>query len=77
MAIEDIVKKIEAQFPDKYDLYPDSIKVPICNNCKHLIEGTAACKAFPGRIPEDILDGSFDHKTNIPGDDGIKFEPKS
>ena len=76
MSIFDIVKKLEAQFPDKYDLYPDSVKVPVCNKCKHLIEGTVSCTAFPGRIPEDILDGSFDHKTNIPGDDGIKFEPK-
>ena len=76
MAIENDILELEKIYPDKYDLH-DSIGVPICNECKHLIEGTAACKAFPGRIPEDILDGSFDHKTNIPGDDGIKFEPKS
>ena len=76
MALEDEIKKVRDIQPNKYELYPDSIKVPICNDCKHLIEGTVSCTAFPGRIPADILDGSFDHKTNIPGDDGIKFEPK-
>ena len=77
MSLEDEIKKVREIQPDKYELYPDSINVPVCNDCKHLIEGTASCTAFPGRIPEDILDGSFDHKTNIPGDDVIKFEPKS
>ena len=33
------------------------------------------CKAFPKRIPEDILVGRNDHSKPFPGDNGIRFEP--
>lgn len=32
------------------------------------------CFAFPDGIPEDILNGEFDHKKPHEGDHGIQFE---
>ncbi len=34
-----------------------------------------ACTAFPGGIPEDVQDGSFDHEFAHDGDGGIRFAP--
>ena len=44
-----------------------------CVTCKHKHED-ATCKAFPYGIPEPILDGSHDHKTEYPNDKGIRYE---
>jgi hypothetical protein len=33
------------------------------------------CKAFPKRIPEEILTGNDDHSKPFKGDGGIRFEP--
>ena len=46
---------------------------PICLDCKHHLFGRE-CMAFK-EIPESIWLGENDHKTNVPGDSGIKFEP--
>ena len=77
MTLEKQIAKVEKIQPEKYDLYPDSIKVPICNKCIHYISGTVTCKAFKKRIPESILDGSNKHQVPFPGDNGIQFEPIS
>lgn len=45
-----------------------------CNECAHKVKGTATCKAFPDRIPDDILLGRHDHKKPYPGDHGVRFE---
>ena len=50
-----------------------------CVYCKHLSKGpNAACAAFPGAIPPEILANEFDHrkpwidpKTGMPGDQGM------
>jgi hypothetical protein len=61
-----------------------------CLLCKHLAGGhIAACAAFPGAIPPEILANDFDHRrpwldprTGRPGDMGIPlvrsitFEPR-
>ncbi|MDI6716974.1 MAG: hypothetical protein QME63_08535 [Actinomycetota bacterium] len=60
-----------------YPIYGDQ-----CARCQHLFlkrpeSGIgSACKAFPERIPREILDGKHDHKLPFPGDRGIRFEPK-
>lgn len=49
-----------------------------CMECKNFIEkkdgGEFCCKAFPDGIPEDVFWNKIDHKNNIDGDKGYKFE---
>jgi len=45
-----------------------------CWSCKHLIEGTATCKAFPDGIPDEIWTNEVDHTTPYPGDNNTQFE---
>lgn len=33
------------------------------------------CKAFPKRIPQEIVDGRDDHSQPVAGDHRIRFEP--
>ena len=49
--------------------------VKYCNRCRHRTPNTATCKAFPDGIPYEVLVGDVDHKTRIPGDRGVVFEP--
>ncbi|MFC4591879.1 hypothetical protein [Sphaerisporangium corydalis] len=34
---------------------------------------TPHCDAFPGRVPDEIYFGGFDHRTPYPGDQGVRF----
>ena len=45
-----------------------------CFLCKHYI-GVMRCKAFPEKIPEEIMTGFKDHSKPYPGDNGIRYEP--
>jgi hypothetical protein len=47
-----------------------------CASCKHYRD-KLQCDAFPKRIPAEILSGEFDHSEPYPGDNGIRYEPKS
>ena len=49
-----------------------------CSDCNHFYDPAFQwhCDAFPDGIPEDILDGSFNHKSPHEGDHGIQFEKK-
>lgn len=50
---------------------------PICSYCKHLdLSKTRSCTAFTQEygIPMEIWDGSNNHTTSYPGDNGIMFE---
>ncbi|GGL56153.1 hypothetical protein [Planomonospora parontospora] len=31
------------------------------------------CEAFPGRVPDEIFLGGFDHRAAYPGDGGVRF----
>lgn len=47
---------------------------PICLTCMHYKEGLT-CDAFLKRIPDLIIEGRHNHKTNVKGDHGILYEP--
>ncbi len=56
------------------------IRTTPCLRCRHLyLEADAHgylyhCKAFPIKIPEEILQGDNPHIAVYPGDNGIIFE---
>lgn len=45
-----------------------------CVSCIHY-DYANLCAAFPAGIPEEIMDGTFDHRRPYPGDQGIRWEP--
>ena len=49
------------------------VPITMCDYCRHAEGG--ACRAFPDRIPDEILNGAHDHRRPYPGDHGIQFEP--
>ena len=59
---------------DKFIGTKDDFYFPICNDCKHKLKDLT-CRAFPNRIPDEILEGKTDHHFEYPGDNGIQFEP--
>lgn len=46
-----------------------------CSRCKHKAMNGPSCAAFPEKIPDIILNGSFDHRLPFDGDMGIRFDP--
>lgn len=52
---------------------PQFIIVGICHTCRHR-RGVFTCKAFPQRIPDEILIGEVSHTEPYPGDNGVVFE---
>ncbi len=48
----------------------------LCWDCLHFRRQVPfACDAFADGIPEAILDGTVEHTSPYPGDNGIQFEP--
>lgn len=45
-----------------------------CVSCQRKVRGPV-CEAYPGGIPEVILNGQVDHKTPYPGDRGLTYLP--
>jgi hypothetical protein len=45
-----------------------------CVSCRRKTRGPV-CDAYPGGIPELILNGKVDHKTPYPGDHGLTYLP--
>lgn len=59
----------------KNEVWQNAVKY--CNDCKHrFLEPGDTCKAFPDRIPDDVLSGKLDHHSPIEGDHGYQFEQK-
>jgi hypothetical protein len=52
---------------------------PICVGCAHFkpAAATLVCVAYPAGIPDAILRNVADHRRPQPGDQGIRFRPKS
>lgn len=52
---------------------------PQCMDCINYLgkkeNGNHFCKAFPESIPAEIFWNRISHKTEVEGDNGIKFEP--
>lgn len=52
-----------------------------CTTCARLRpwyatgQPTASCEAFPGGIPDAVWTNSSDHRQEIPGDHGLRWEP--
>lgn len=51
-----------------------TLPVSQCAFCQHLKEGEWTCRAFPGGIPELVIDTVLDHRFPIENDGGVRFE---
>jgi hypothetical protein len=49
----------------------------LCLTCKHREPGRGRCAAFPGGIPMEIYAGEWDHRKEIPGDHGLRYERRA
>jgi hypothetical protein len=50
-----------------------------CMSCKHFdssVHDKDVCTAYPGGIPDEILDGTLDHRSRVVGDRGIIWASK-
>lgn len=54
---------------------------PICVYCRHLVRpinwDKPRCEAFPGGIPQAIIENERDHREPYQGDDGVRFDADS
>ena len=69
-----VKKIIEDSNPNKFTGAVTILETP-CHSCKHYNKDLT-CKAFPNRIPIEILRGKHDHRTPFKGDNGVQYEPK-
>lgn len=44
-----------------------------CASCARKYPDAPTCEAFPGRIPQPILNGENDHREPYPGDNGLQY----
>ncbi len=56
-----------------------TVPPPVCIKCKHYHDPSSppACDAFPVRILDLVWLKGDPHTSPIPGDHGIRFEPKA
>ena len=48
-----------------------------CSECAHKFEDAIGCRAFPSKIPDDILNRKHDHKRPHFGDNKIQFKQQA
>ena len=56
---------------------PETAPCIICKWLTALPAGEVTCKAFPKRIPKEIIYGLNDHKKPFKGDNGIQFKRRT
>lgn len=49
---------------------------PPCHTCRHWVEGSMTCAAFPEGIPLQIWARNNLHTEPFPGDHNIQWEPR-
>lgn len=54
------------------DLLGMKLVIPLCARCKHY-DKDGSCAAFPEGIPLKIMRNDHDHRTEYPGDNGVRF----
>jgi hypothetical protein len=64
--------------PEKFGIDAGDLVVSQCQLCRHRARPASfpVCKAFPGAIPQELLDNEADHRRPFEGDDGVRFEPR-
>ena len=70
----EIKKIVKDSNPNKFSGAVTILEIS-CYSCKHYNKDLT-CKAFPNRIPIEILRGKHEHRTPFEGDRGIQYEPK-
>lgn len=61
---------------ERWESDKNSQLITVCINCKHY-EGNFKCRAFPERIPAEIVNGSNDHSKPLPDQENdIVFKSK-
>jgi hypothetical protein len=66
--------------PDRVARFTDDIRDRLhppssCGTCARKSGFGPTCTAFPAGIPPQILSGEHDHKTPVPGDGGLLYDP--
>ena len=54
---------------------PNDLQVSQCTFCSHRSPDGTRCKAYPQGIPVELLYNEHDHRTEFPGDQGIRYKP--
>jgi hypothetical protein len=70
--------KVYTPMRGEKDPVTERLNSGICLRCKNLSRNDvhpAKCTAFPGGIPDRVLDGTFLHINSYVGDNGIMFDP--
>jgi hypothetical protein len=65
---------------DKWELKPGDVVLTQCVSCARAVDGSfgRVCPAFPGGIPDDIVENRFDHRQPHPDEVVPKrFEPRA
>lgn len=58
---------------DRFIYQEGEFTVAPCTTCARKSPWGPTCEAFPNGIPEEILDGSDQHRTPVTGDGGLTY----
>lgn len=74
--MSDDVSNIPMERAGRFGTPEGGYEVSQCQFCAHY-QGDRRCAAFGStEIPIEILENSFDHRQNHPGDNGLAYEPE-